>query len=74
MNAVGRGKKGSKIAVILKVSFPKNNLRYYQVVQLKCLFSGAVPAKAVKDPLNGTLAFERTVCYYKNMDLQKLCR
>ena len=48
--------------------------KFYQVVQLKCLFSGHVPAKAVKDPLNGTLAFERTVCYYKNLNLKKICR
>ena len=53
---------------------PKIGISLCQVVQLKCLFSGHVPSKAVKDPLNGILAFERTVCYYKNLDLEKLCR
>ena len=71
-----RGQKDQPKCEIMnyKYIFLKNNLKSHQVVQLKCLFSGAVPARAVKDPLNGTLAFERTVCYYKNMDLQKLCR
>ena len=49
-------------------------LSWTKAVLVKALFNAVVPPKKLRDPENGALVAERSICFYNVLSLENLFR